>query len=152
MKMTDDARPGAARDGKATGISQTPLSDADRQRIAAHVADLAPGMADLARRIWARPELAFEEFATADAMCAVLAEAGFAVTRPVAGLPTAFVATRGQGPAVGLLAEMDALPGFSQDASPYPNPIPGQDVGHASQSDSFPGGLGGRHRTSLCRR
>ncbi|WP_238365718.1 amidohydrolase [Mesobacterium pallidum] len=108
-----------------------PLSSADRQVIFDAVADFGPQMSALARRIWAAPELAFHEVRTSADMCAVLEAEGFDVTRGVAGLPTAFVATRGSGPAIGLLAEMDALPGFSQDAAPRRSPIPGQDTGHA---------------------
>ncbi len=38
----------------------------------------------------------------------------------VAGMPTAFVATYGSGgPTIGVMAELDALPGLSQEAVPY---------------------------------
>ena len=46
-----------------------------------------------------------------------LRDAGFSVETGVAGIPTAFVATYGTGsPAIGILAEFDALPGLSQTA------------------------------------
>ena len=42
----------------------------------------------------------------------VLEEHGFTVERGVAGMPTAFVATFGEGaPVIGVMAELDALPG-----------------------------------------
>ncbi len=47
-----------------------------------------------------------------------LQKEGFTVTRGVAGMPTAFVASAGSGsPVVGILAEYDALPGLSQRAA-----------------------------------
>ncbi|MEU3459541.1 amidohydrolase [Streptomyces sp. NPDC006733] len=60
------------------------------------------------------PELAFQEHHAADLLSGALDEAGFAVTRPVAEMPTAFVARAGsgQGPRVALLLEYDALPGL----------------------------------------
>ncbi|WP_435121116.1 M20 family metallopeptidase [Amycolatopsis thermoflava] len=69
---------------------------------------------ELSHRINANPELAFEEHETSAALIAALEDGGrFAVEKGVAGLPTAFVASAGSGDlAVGLCAEMDALPGI----------------------------------------
>ncbi len=50
----------------------------------------------------------------------------------VAGMPTAFVASWGQGgPVIGILAEFDALPGITQDALPRRAPLRGRLSGHA---------------------
>ncbi|MFD4195631.1 M20 family metallopeptidase [Amycolatopsis thermoflava] len=69
---------------------------------------------ELSHRINANPELAFEEHETSAALIAALEYGGrFAVEKGVAGLPTAFVTSAGSGDlAVGLCAEMDALPGI----------------------------------------
>jgi len=49
----------------------------------------------------------------------------------VAGIPTSFVATFGQGkPVIGIMAEYDALPGMSQDSIPTKRSI-GMTAGHA---------------------
>jgi amidohydrolase len=59
------------------------------------------------------PELSLEEHATSQRYREQLAELGFAVEPGVAGMPTAFVASRGSPDAplcAALLAEMDALP------------------------------------------
>jgi aminobenzoyl-glutamate utilization protein B len=61
--------------------------------------------------------------------------AGFEIRSGVAGIPTAFVASWGQGrPVVALIAEYDALPGLSQDAVPERKPLvegaPGHGCGH----------------------
>jgi aminobenzoyl-glutamate utilization protein B len=71
----------------------------------------------LARRIWATPELALEEKRSSAALAEALEHEGFKVTWGSGGQPTAFVATAGSGaPAVAWLAEYDALPGLSQAA------------------------------------
>ncbi len=73
---------------------------------------LADVLLDLSHRIHANPELGLAE-RKASAWCAeLLSSEGFAVTRPVAGMETAFRARRGSGrPVLAFLAEYDALPG-----------------------------------------
>ena len=67
----------------------------------------------LSHRIHAHPEVGFEEERAAGWLCDDLADAGFAVTRGVGDLPTAFVARAGSGPLhVAFCAEYDALPGI----------------------------------------
>ena len=67
----------------------------------------------LSHRIHAHPEVGFEEERAAGWLCDDLADAGFAVTRGVGDLPTAFVARAGHGPLhVAFCAEYDALPGI----------------------------------------
>lgn len=89
--------------------------------------------ASLAREIWGLAELGYREEESSALLRERLAEAGFRVERGVAGLPTAFVASWGSGeePVVALLAEFDALPGFSQDTVPRRARIPGRSAGHA---------------------
>ena len=68
-------------------------------------------------KIWDNPETAFEEFASADALCEALEHEGFAVEKNVAGIKTAFTGTWGSGkPVIGFLGEFDALSGLSQEA------------------------------------
>lgn len=67
----------------------------------------------LSHRIHAHPEVGFEEERAVGWLCDDLAAAGFAVTRGVGDLPTAFVARAGSGPLhVAFCAEYDALPGI----------------------------------------
>jgi amidohydrolase len=62
-------------------------------------------------------ELSYEEFQSADLLCGILAEEGFAVERGLAGMPTCFTGTFGSGrPVIGILGEFDALSGLSQVA------------------------------------
>jgi amidohydrolase len=70
-------------------------------------------LVDLSHRIHAHPELGFEEERASTWVGEALADAGYAVTAGVAGLPTALAATVGSGPLhVGICAEYDALPGI----------------------------------------
>ena len=60
-----------------------------------------------------------------------LEENGFTVERGIAGMPTAFVASFGSGkPVMAVLAELDALPGLSQDTTPNNNPMVEGGYGH----------------------
>ncbi|MGW0992467.1 M20 family metallopeptidase [Streptomyces sp. NPDC002523] len=68
---------------------------------------------DLSHRLHADPELAYEEHRSARRIADLLEGAGFAVSRGVADLPTAFTATAGSGDlVVGICVEYDALPGI----------------------------------------
>jgi amidohydrolase len=61
--------------------------------------------------IHAHPELGYEEFESSEALAKVAEELGFVVERGIAGLPTAFRATKGSGDFhVVYCAEFDALP------------------------------------------
>src|SRR3546814_3022315 len=77
-------------------------------------------MAQVAHEIWEHPELGYLETRASKLLQDELAAAGFEVQAGIAGMPTAFVASagNGKGPVIALLAEMDALPGMSQAALP----------------------------------
>jgi aminobenzoyl-glutamate utilization protein B len=95
----------------------------------------AAELAQLNDKIWSFAEVAMEEYESSEALASYLEKNGFAVTRSAAGMPTAFVAVYGSGkPVIGILAEYDALPGLSQEASPYKKPVieggPGHGCGH----------------------
>ncbi len=105
----------------------------------AHVLAYLNGRRDelfsLARDIWGHPELGFKETYASDALARAFAEAGFLVRKPVADIPTAFVAEWGSGtPVIGVLGEYDALPGLSQKVSTVREPVvdggPGHGCGH----------------------
>ncbi len=69
----------------------------------------AEEMAAWRHHIHAHPETAFEEHGTAEFVAAKLAEFGLEVHRGLAGTGVVGVLKRGDGPAVGLRADMDAL-------------------------------------------
>lgn len=69
----------------------------------------------LSDRIWAMPELAFQEHRSVAEQIAMLEREGFVITKNVGGMSTAFVAEHGSGgPIVGFLGEFDALPALTQ--------------------------------------
>ena len=85
-----------------------------------------------ALQIWEYAEVGYKEVKSAALHVQHLKDAGFTVETGVAGIPTAFVATYGTGsPAIGILAEYDALPGINQSTSSERDPIVGKNAGHA---------------------
>ena len=87
------------------------------------------------KSIWEYAELGYHEDKSSALLQRDLKQAGFRVEAGVAGEPTAFIATYGQGrPIIGILGEFDALPGLSQAAVPDRNPVkaagPGHGCGH----------------------
>lgn len=67
----------------------------------------------LSAQLHSEPETSFQEHRAASLLTAWLEKEGFAITQPVAGLDTAFIASSGQGdPKVAFLLEYDALPGL----------------------------------------
>src|SRR5499426_4586121 len=92
-------------------------------------------MIKLSDQIWAFAETALREHKSSEALSRYAEQQGFKVERGVAGMPTAFIASYGQGrPVIGILGEFDALPGISQKASPVKEPLeagaPGHGCGH----------------------
>ncbi|MDY6818106.1 MAG: amidohydrolase [Halobacteriales archaeon] len=90
---------------------------------------------ELAQQLWENPELGLHEHESAEALADTLRAEGFDVEMGVGGMPTAFVATYGDGePTIGILGEYDALPGLSQEVKAERAPIeeggPGHGCGH----------------------
>lgn len=85
-----------------------------------------------ALKIWEWAEPGYQETKSAALLADRLEAGGFRVERGVADIPTAFVATIGEGPPVlGILGEYDALPGLAQEAAPTRTPRSGATYGHA---------------------
>jgi amidohydrolase len=81
--------------------------------VQARVEQLAAEILAVSHRLHADPELGWQEVRSVELLTGHLEALGFSVEHGVAGLPTAFVATKGSGPhTVGLVAEYDALPGL----------------------------------------
>jgi len=83
-------------------------------------------------------ELGFQEFETSKYLSGILEKEGFKVERNVAGIPTAFLATWGQGkPVIALGSDIDDIPQASQKPGvAYREPMvegaPGHGEGHNS--------------------
>ena len=94
-----------------------------------------PVYAGIAKQIWGFAEVGYQETKSSALLQEQLRQEGFAVTASVADMPTAFIATWGNGkPVIGIVGEFDALPGLSQDATPTRKALvdggPGHGCGH----------------------
>src|SRR5262252_1154752 len=118
------------------------LSSQDQAKLIKSVDAYAARMSEVALQIWAAPELGYLETKTSALLQSELKAAGFTIETGVAGMPTAFVARAGtrEGQVIALLAEIDALPGLSQAATPERNPVPNQDAGHGCGHHLFGAG------------
>jgi aminobenzoyl-glutamate utilization protein B len=89
----------------------------------------------IASEIWSRPQVALEEEFASALLAEELEADGFSIEWGAGQMPTAFVASWGEGkPVIGFLGEYDALPGLSQTVSTDKEPIdeggPGHGCGH----------------------
>jgi aminobenzoyl-glutamate utilization protein B len=111
-------------------------ADVRKKQAAAETIDARRAdLVSLADRIWAFAETALKETRSAALLADYAEKEGFRVERGVAGMPTAFVASYGEGrPVVAVLGEYDALPGLSQKAVPERAVLqagaPGHGCGH----------------------
>ena len=88
------------------------------------------------KKIWGYAEPAWREYKSAAAYCKLLEEEGFKVTRGTGGMPTAFLATYGEGrPILATYAEYDAVPGTSQKAVSHQEPRDGLNRWAAGHTD-----------------
>jgi len=100
-------------------------------RVAAH----AERFGAVSRQIWETPELGYHEQKSSALLQQELRANGFQVEAGVAGMPTAFTASYGNGkPVIALMGEFDALPGLSQQDRPAQAAVtagaPGHGCGH----------------------
>jgi aminobenzoyl-glutamate utilization protein B len=92
----------------------------------------------LSDQIWGFAETALRETRSSRLLADYAEQQGFQVKRGVAGMPTAFVATYGQGrPIIGVLGEYDALPGISQKAQPVKEALEAGSAGHGCGHNLF---------------
>lgn len=107
-----------------------PVTDASGA-VLASLTQRADHLAGVANQIWGFAELGYQEAKSSALLQSELRAAGFTIEAGVAGMPTAFTATFGSGkPVIGILGEFDALPGLSQDASPFRKAIVDGGAGH----------------------
>ena len=95
--------------------------------------------------IWAHPEVGMQEHYAAKATAAFMRKYGFEVQELDAAMkgdePNCVIAKWGSGkPVIGIIGELDALPGLGQEAVPYPSPKPGP--GHGCGHNLMAAGCG----------
>jgi aminobenzoyl-glutamate utilization protein B len=95
----------------------------------------------LANSLWDLAELGYLETESSRQIQESLRGQGFEIASGVADIPTAFVASYGEGePVIAILAEFDALPGISQSASPVREVLEDKHSGHACGHHLFGAG------------
>ncbi|MGH9662616.1 MAG: amidohydrolase [Bryobacteraceae bacterium] len=120
----------------ACALAQTPPLDVLKSEAAAAVEARRTLTQQMVDSIFSFSELGFQETETSRYVTAILEKEGFAITRGVAGMPTAWVASWGTGkPVVGFMADIDGLPETSQKPGvAYHSPLipngPGHGEGH----------------------
>ncbi|MBA2452833.1 MAG: amidohydrolase [Chloroflexia bacterium] len=93
-------------------------------------------LSDFDMEIWNYHEPSWREYRSAKAYVDLLRDAGFEVEEGSGGMPTAFVASWGDGgPVIGAYAEYDAVPGNSQQPVPYHAPRDGVHPWAAGHTD-----------------
>lgn len=107
----------------------------DKKALVASVEKHKENLIKISDSIWAMAETAFEETGSSKLLADYAEQNGMTVTRGVANIPTAFIATYGSGqPVISVLGEFDALPGLSQNSVPTKDPridgAPGHGCGH----------------------
>jgi len=90
------------------------------------IRDLSSEVAEWRHAIHAHPETAFEETRTADLVAEKLAEFGIDVDRGLAKTGVVGTLTNGDGPAIGLRADMDALNMDEHTQLDYRSKVPGK--------------------------
>jgi aminobenzoyl-glutamate utilization protein B len=130
--------PGAAVFIAALALIPLPASSLavkKKEEAVASIERHKPEIIGLSDQVWGFAETALRETRSAALLADYAEKQGFTVERGVAGMPTAFVASYGEGrPIIGLLGEYDALPGLSQKIQPVKEALqagaPGHGCGH----------------------
>ena len=92
----------------------------------------------LSDKIWEAAEVAFREEKSSEYLIKYAEENGLKVEKGLAGMPTAFTATYGEGkPVIGIIGEFDALPGLSQTADSFRNELTEGGAGHGCGHNLF---------------
>lgn len=111
-----------AEEKKLSPLEQEMIQYLDKQR---------SNLVQINQDIWNFAELGLQEYRSAKRLTDTLKKAGFKVKEGLSNMPTAFVAEYGSGkPIIGILAEYDALPELSQQATGVRKAVTGRANGH----------------------
>jgi aminobenzoyl-glutamate utilization protein B len=120
------------------GLALAAAPSATKRASVASVDKHAAALTQLSDQIWEFAETALRETRSSKVLADFAEEQGFKVTRNVAGMPTAFIASFGSGkPIIGIMGEYDALPGVSQKASSDKSPLVPGGAGHGCGHNLF---------------
>src|SRR3981081_348037 len=117
-------------------VAQAPSPDVLQQAAGEMVEARRTFTQHMVDTIFSLAEVGYQETETSAYITGILEKEGFQVTRGVAGMPTAFVASWGSGkPVIAFMADIDGLPETSQKPGvAYHDPLikngPGHGEGH----------------------
>ncbi|MDH3270303.1 MAG: amidohydrolase [Gemmatimonadota bacterium] len=143
-RMRSVAREAALVVGLAVAVAPSVTAQAPAQldqwkaQLVASIQARRETTADMVDQIFSYAELGFQEFETSRYLVGLLRENGFTVEEGVAGIPTAWVATWGEGePKISLGTDIDNIPKASQMPGvachlPMVEGAPGHGEGHNS--------------------
>ncbi|WP_090558198.1 amidohydrolase [Pedobacter hartonius] len=122
----------------AVGLSCGVMAqNADKKKILSSLTAKTDEYTKVAKDIWSFEEVGYQEVKSSALLESELEKSGFTITKGVADIPTAFVATYGSGkPVIAILAEYDALPGISQTGNPVQESNGGK-AGHGCGHNLF---------------
>ena len=117
-----------------TSIHSTSLSqfNAEEKIVLKELENKSDDYFKIAKQIWNYAEVGYLEFKSSKLLQDELSKEGFSIEKGVAEIPTAFIASFGEGhPIIGVLGEFDALPGITQTESPVREEREDVNAGHA---------------------
>jgi aminobenzoyl-glutamate utilization protein B len=121
--------------------AQAAKPSATKRAAVASVDQHAAEIIKLSDQVWEFAETALREHRSSKLLADYAESEGFRVQRGISGMPTAFVASFGEGrPIIGIMGEYDALPGLSQKATAEKAPLVGGAAGHACGHNMFGAG------------
>src|SRR5882724_11056098 len=118
------------------GAQQNPKLDQLKQEAVAETEKLQTLTQQMVDQIFSFSELGFQEYETSRYVTGILESNGFKVEQGIAGIPTAWVASYGNGkPVIAFITDLDCIPRASQKPGvAYHDPIvagaPGHGEGH----------------------
>ena len=96
-------------------LAQTPTLEQLKKEAIAGVEARQKMVQEIVDSVFSFGELGFQEVETSKYLTGILEKNGFTVQRGVAGMPTAWIATYGQGkPVIGFITDLDGIPRASQ--------------------------------------
>jgi aminobenzoyl-glutamate utilization protein B len=127
--------------GLPFGFAQSEEWSSEKIQTCSNIEQKADYYSDLAHSIWELAEVGYQEYKSSALLQQSLTSAGFKIKPGVADIPTAFIASYGEGtPIIAILAEFDALPGVSQAAVPFRQKREEVEAGHACGHHLFGAG------------
>ena len=124
-----------------SNFAQASTASAAKRSAVASIDKHSAELIKMSDQIWALAETALREHRSAELLASYAEQQGFHLERGISGMPTAFLASYGEGrPIIAVMGEYDALPGLSQKAVAEKTPLVEGAAGHACGHNLFGAG------------